>query len=75
MIQVDNKWVAQDGYFFVRKSDGKIMGSVLFLGEEDSIENYMERPYSQEEKEEFDKQYSYGSEDSDEAPSGSGTDD
>ena len=60
MIQIDNKWIAQEGYLFVRKSDNKIMGSTLFLGEEDSIANYEERPFSEQERKEFEKEYSFG---------------
>lgn len=76
MEKIDNKWVASEGTLFVRISDSKIMGAVLFLGGEDSIENYMERAFTEEEQAEFEKQYAYGDfEGAEEATSGGSGDD
>ena len=36
------------------------MGDTLFLGEGDSIDNYEERPFSKQERDEFEKEYSFG---------------
>jgi hypothetical protein len=41
---------AKSGNGFARKADGTIMGSVMCLGVNDSIENYEEREYTDEER-------------------------
>lgn len=33
-------YVAEEGYTYIRKADGFDMGSELWLGENDNIENY-----------------------------------
>ena len=33
-------YVAEEGYTYIRKTDGFDMGNELWLGENDSIENY-----------------------------------
>jgi hypothetical protein len=50
-------YTADEGNFIVRKSDGKIMGENIDLGSADSIDNYEERPYTQEEYDDFCKTY------------------
>lgn len=60
MEQIGNKWKAQDGYFFVRVSDNMVMGDLLFLAEDDSISNYIERPFTEQEREAFEAKYSFG---------------
>lgn len=37
---MDRYYVADEGYTYIRKADGFDMGSELWLGENDSIENY-----------------------------------
>ena len=51
MINKENTqlWNAEDGKFIIRKSDNKIMGKSIYLGEEDSIDNYEEREYTEDE--------------------------
>ncbi len=49
MKHYNNTYIADDGQFFVRKEDGLIMGKTLILGIEDTISNYIERPYTDEE--------------------------
>jgi hypothetical protein len=44
---------ADDGRMLVRKSDGKIMGDGVDLGEGDSIDNYEEREFTAEERAAF----------------------
>ena len=60
MEQIGNKWKADKGNFFVRRSDNKVMGDTMFLGNNDSIDNYFEKAFTNEEREEFNKKYSYG---------------
>lgn len=33
-------YVAEEGYTYIRKADGFDMGNELWLGENDSVENY-----------------------------------
>lgn len=42
-------YTADEGNFLVRKEDDFPMGKSLTLGENDSIGNYYERPYTEEE--------------------------
>lgn len=55
MIHKDNTnlYKADEGKMFVRKSDGFIMGNGIDLGKNDSIDNYEEREFSDEEIDEF----------------------
>lgn len=46
-------YTAADGTMFVRKSDGEVFGDDLQLGVGDSIENYEERPFTEEERAAF----------------------
>ena len=48
---------AEEGCFIVRKADGFIMGESIDLGSADSIENYEDKPYTQEEYDDFCKKY------------------
>ena len=36
------KYIAQEEHIFKRISDGMILGSILYLGVNDDIENYIE---------------------------------
>lgn len=53
MVQDKNKFYAEDGKLIVRKSDDFIMGDGIDLGSEDSIDNYEERVFSEEEANAF----------------------
>ena len=44
---------ADDGKMLVRKSDGKIMGDGVSLGRNDSIDNYEESEFTDEERASF----------------------
>lgn len=44
---------ADDGRLIVRKSDGKVMGDGVYLGRNDSIDNYEEREFTEEERAAF----------------------
>lgn len=57
MKQNKNHYVAKDGNFIVRKKDNFIMGKDIYLGENDSIDNYTEKPYTEESYAEFYKKY------------------
>ena len=46
-------YMADDGRMLVRKSDGKVMGDGVDLGEGDSIDNYEERDFTAEERAAF----------------------
>ena len=48
-----NLYLADDGTMFVRKSDGKVMGDGIDLGEADSIDNYEEREFTAEDRATF----------------------
>lgn len=49
MKKNDNIYTADEGKLIVRKADGFIMGDAIDLGSADSIENYEERAFSEEE--------------------------
>lgn len=51
--ETDTLWYADEGKFIVRKNDNAVMGEGINIGVEDSIDNYMEREYTQEEFEQF----------------------
>ena len=55
MIHIDGTsfYEADDGKMFVRKSDGSIMGDGIDLGISDTIENYEERDFTDEERAAF----------------------
>lgn len=36
------KLVAEEGYIFARRIDGELLGPVLYLGKNDSADNYTE---------------------------------
>ena len=42
-------YVADEGNFLVSKKDGSLIGTSITLGDIDSIFNYYERPYTEEE--------------------------
>lgn len=46
-------YVADEGKMFVRISDGKVMGDGVDLGSDDSIANYEERDFTEEERAAF----------------------
>lgn len=46
-------YTADEGKMFVRKSDGRIFGDAIQLGEVDAINNYEEREFSEEERAAF----------------------
>lgn len=46
-------YAADDGKMFVRRSDGFIMGDGIDMGLNDSIDNYEERPFTEEERAAF----------------------
>lgn len=47
------RYYAEDGNFIFRKADDFLMGDVICMGSEDSIDNYYERPYTEEEYQQF----------------------
>lgn len=49
MTQEGNIYRADAGGLIVRKSDGFVMGDAIDLGVADSIDNYEEREFSEEE--------------------------
>ena len=53
MTNEGNKYFAEEGKFIVRKEDGFIMGENIDLGSEDSIKNYEEKEYTEEEYDAF----------------------
>ena len=55
MIHIDGTllYKADDGKMLVRKSDGSIMGDGIDLGISDTIENYEERDFTDEERAAF----------------------
>jgi hypothetical protein len=53
MKQNNNLYSAEEGKLIVRKSDDFIMGDAIDLGSADSIENYEERDFTQEEIDAF----------------------
>ena len=46
-------YTADEKKMFVRKSDGRIFGDALQLGQNDTIDNYEEREFSEEERAAF----------------------
>ena len=48
-----NMYYAAEGSLIVRTSDGKIMGDAICLAESDSIDNYAEQKFSEEEINDF----------------------
>lgn len=49
MIKIDDyRYKAEEGKFILRASDNFIMGEDICLGDSDSIENYKEEPYTEE---------------------------
>lgn len=52
-----NLYIADEGNFIIRKSDGFIMGTEIDLGSADNIDNYDEKPYTQEEYDGFNEKY------------------
>lgn len=54
MLQkTETRYKADKGCFIVRKSDQVIMGEVIDLGSDDSVENYEDQPYTDESYREF----------------------
>ena len=53
MTQNGNIYTAEKGNFIIRKEDGFIMGEDIDLGSADSIDNYEEKPYTEEERKAF----------------------
>lgn len=49
MKQKGNIYTAEDGKLIVRKADDFIMGDAIDLGSADSIDNYEEREFTQDE--------------------------
>ena len=45
--------MADEGKMFVRKSDGHIFGDALQIGQNDTIDNYEEREFTEEERAAF----------------------
>ena len=52
-IEQSSNYKAAEGCFIVRKSDGFIMGEDIDLGSADSIDNYEDKPYTEEERKAF----------------------
>ena len=46
-------YTAGEGKMFVRKSDGRIFGDALQLGQNDAIDNYEEREFTEDERAAF----------------------
>lgn len=57
MKQEGNIYKAEEGKLIVRKSDDFIMGPDIDLGSADTIDNYEERDFSEEEIKEFYDKY------------------
>lgn len=57
MKQEGNIYTAEEGKLIVRKEDDFIMGPDIDLGSADSIDNYEERDFSEEEIKEFYNKY------------------
>ena len=49
MKQKGNIYTAEAGNLIIRKADGFIMGEEIDLGSADSIDNYEEKPFTEEE--------------------------
>lgn len=52
-IENTSIYKADEGCFIVRKADGFIMGEDIDLGSSDSIDNYEDKEYTDEEYNEF----------------------
>lgn len=52
-IENTSIYKANEGCFIVRKADGFIMGEDINLGSSDSIDNYEDKEYTDEEYNEF----------------------
>lgn len=52
-IENTSIYKAEEGCFIVRKADGFIMGENIDLGSADSINNYEDKKYTEEEYKEF----------------------
>lgn len=52
-IEQSSNYKAAEGCFIVRKVDGFIMGEDIDLGSADSIDNYEDKPYTEEERKAF----------------------
>lgn len=52
-IENTSRYKAEEGCFIVRKADGFIMGEDIDLGSADSIDNYEDKEYTEEEYNEF----------------------
>lgn len=50
---IDNIWVADSSCFLVHKETKFIMGDSLYLGNEDSIDNYEDQEYTEESYKKF----------------------
>lgn len=59
MVQNENIYKADKGKWFVRKLDSFVMGKSLDMGIYDSIENYDEVVYTEEEYNEFQNRYGH----------------
>lgn len=58
MTNVDNIYNTDEMKMFIRKSDNYIMGDCIILNEDDSIDNYEEKQFSEDElKEIFPEKY------------------
>lgn len=57
MTQEGNIYKAEEGKLIVRKADDFIMGPDIDLGSADSIDNYEEREFTEEEIKEFYDKY------------------
>lgn len=58
-IENTDNWVANEGCFIIRKADGFTMGEDICLGSSDNIENYEDKPYTQEEYDAFYEKYGH----------------
>lgn len=56
-IENTSVYKADEGCFIVRKADGFIMGESIDLGSADSILNYEDKTYTEEEYNEFCEKY------------------
>jgi hypothetical protein len=56
-IENTSIYKAEEGCFIVRKADGFIMGESIDLGSADSIDNYEDKEYTEEEYNEFNEKY------------------
>ena len=52
-IEQSSNYKAAEGCFIVRKADGFIMGEEIDLGSADSIDNYEDKAFTEEERKAF----------------------